>query len=115
MVDLIAGILGQMGHEVEHMTPFEVLNKIQNDHKCEVFPYVGLISENKKVLSELYPEFKDWLTNEKSSKEKRKKRGPGKGSGDWMNMFDDADAKVRGGLSMFDEGDAKVRDELTDS
>ena len=80
------------------LTPFEVLNKIQNEHTCEVFPYVGLISENKKVLSELYDDFKDWLTKDKSNKEQRKQQGPRDAGGDWMNMFDDADAKVRDGL-----------------
>lgn len=80
------------------LTPFEILNKIQNEHSCEVFPYVGLISENKRVLSELYVDFKEWLTNEKSNKEHRKQQGPRDAGGDWMNMFDDADAKVRDGL-----------------
>lgn len=81
------------------LTPFEILNKIQNQHSCEVFPYVGLISENKRVLSELYDDFKDWLNRDKSAKEQRKQQGPRQTGGDWMNIFDDADAAVRDSLS----------------
>jgi len=80
------------------LTPFEVLNKIQNENNCEVFPYVGLISENKKVLSELFDDFKEWMAQEKSNKEQRKQQGPRDAGGDWMNMFDDADAAVRDSL-----------------
>ena len=34
------------------MLSFEAIAKIQKDHDCDLFPYVGLISENKKVLSD---------------------------------------------------------------
>ena len=110
------------------LTPFEVLTQIQTEHKCEVFPYVGLISENKRVLGETFEDFKDWQANEASKKEKTRKRKPSKQGNDWMNIFDDADAKVRGdaggeeggddssigsGLSMFDDADEKVRRELS--
>lgn len=79
------------------LTPFEILNKIQNNLSCEVFPYVGLISENKKVLSELYPDFKDWLAKDKVKREQRRQQ-PREQHSDWMNIFDDADAAVRDSL-----------------
>jgi hypothetical protein len=80
------------------LTPFEILNKIQNNLSCEVFPYVGLISENKKVLSELYPDFKEWLAKDKVKREQRRQQ-PREQHSDWMNIFDDADAAVRDSLT----------------
>lgn len=74
-----------------------VLEKIQRDHKVDVFPYVGLISENKKVLTDLFPEFKDWQVAEAAMREKKRRTAPSaKAQGDWMNIFDSADAAVRG-------------------
>jgi len=36
------------------MLTFEQIHKIQKAHECVLFPYVGLISENKKVLTDLH-------------------------------------------------------------
>lgn len=83
------------------LTPFDVLMKLGRDVKCEVYPYVGLVTENRKVLTDLYPDFKVWnAEQEKRREQMRKTRSdkPGEEGGNWMNMFDSADAKVRDGL-----------------
>jgi hypothetical protein len=82
------------------LTPFEVLMKIQKDHDCDLFPYVGLVSENKKVLGELFKDFTTWAeadqrrreqeaTRKAASKDKTK-------AGDWMSIFDAGDQAIRG-------------------
>ncbi|MCA8942332.1 MAG: hypothetical protein KDB80_07195 [Planctomycetes bacterium] len=82
------------------LTPYEVLVRLQEASKLELFPYVGLISENVRVLGEIYPEYPDWAKQAQARREaeSRKNRAPGSGSGDWMDMFDSADASVRDGL-----------------
>ena len=84
-------------------TSYEVLSKIQKDHGVELFPYVGLISENKKVLQDRFSTFKGWLADAEANREKNRrssseKKGQGKKGDDWMNMFDSADAAVRDSL-----------------
>jgi hypothetical protein len=83
------------------LTPFEVLMRINKEANCEVYPYIGLISENRKVLTERYPEFAAWRDEQEKKRESaRKQRAekPGDPAGDWMNMFDSADQKVRSSL-----------------
>ena len=92
------------------LTPYQTLAPIQKAHQITIYPYVGLISENKKVLGELYPDYKEWV--KKSAKDKEEKatertrsRGSegasdgGGGDGDWMNIFDSADEAVRSSLA----------------
>ena len=66
----------------------------------ELFPYVGLTSENIRVLGEEYTDYSDWAKEEAARKEQAARNAPkgGKGAGDWMDMFDSADASVRDGL-----------------
>ncbi len=83
------------------LTPFEVLMRINKEANCEVYPYIGLISENRKVLSGLYPDFKVWREEQEKMRDaSRKQRAERSGdpAGDWMNMFDSADQKVRSSL-----------------
>lgn len=83
------------------MVPFDTLKAIQTDHNLTIYPYVGLPSENKSVLTAMFPEFKEWAVNaqkELDAKRKKKaKREAGENS-DWTSLFDSADAAVRGSL-----------------
>jgi hypothetical protein len=81
------------------LTPFEALDKIQREHQVTIFPYVGLPSENKTVLSHLFPDFADWYKKFQEELTRKKKqraatKGPG-GGDDWMNLFDSGDAAVK--------------------
>ncbi len=93
------------------LAPFEVLMALRKQTGCDVFPYVGLISENKRVLGEMFSDFFEWTKEEEKRREAaRTKRGPqgSRGAGgseaakgaeaDWMNIFDVADAEVRHSL-----------------
>jgi hypothetical protein len=86
------------------LTPVEALARIRKESKCEVFPYVGLVSENKKVLAKLFPEFADWMKETEKRREQqrlaRAKDEPegGRGAGNWTSIFDSGDAQVRDGL-----------------
>jgi hypothetical protein len=90
------------------MLPFEQLQKIQKEHNCELFPYVGLISENKKVLGELFKDYKDWELGESkrrevaASKRSAKAAAGGGGGGalgsDWMSIFDAGEAAISSGV-----------------
>jgi hypothetical protein len=81
------------------LAPCDVLEAIQREHKVDLFPYVGLISENKQVLQESFEGFKEWQQAEEERREKKRRTAPKqKGDGDWMNIFDNADAAVRGSL-----------------
>jgi hypothetical protein len=68
----------------------ETLDEIQKRTQMEVFPCVGLASENKKVLSELFP-------NRKAAPPKVAKTvAPGRNvSGAWQSLFDVADERVK--------------------
>lgn len=76
---------------------FDEISKIQKDHSCELFPYVGLVSENKKVLGELYKDFPQWLDQEAKRREeatKQRSQAPAKNS-DWMSIFDAGDQAIK--------------------
>ena len=88
------------------MLPFELIQRIQREHQCELFPYVGLITENKKVLGELFKDYKEWEQSESKRREaaatkRAAKAAAGGGSGggaslgtDWMSIFDAGDAAI---------------------
>ncbi len=84
------------------LSPYEVLGKIQRELRCEVFPYVGLISENKKLLGDLFPTFKPWHEQDQKHREimatKRANGGKGDKTGDWMSIFDAGDQAIHQGL-----------------
>ncbi|MBL9080104.1 MAG: hypothetical protein JNL08_21605 [Planctomycetes bacterium] len=83
------------------MLTFEQIMKIQKDHNCDVFPYVGLISENKKVLTDLHKDYPQWVEQEQKRREEdAKKRAAGgkkgaAGAGDWMSIFDAGDQATK--------------------
>jgi hypothetical protein len=83
------------------LTTFDEINRIQREHNCELFPYVGLISENKKVLGDLFKEYPQWVEQEqKRREEEAKKRNQGgaaggKPAGDWMSIFDAGDQATK--------------------
>jgi len=84
------------------LTPYETIRSIQNEHGVMLFPYVGLPSENRTVLTEMFPDFREWSINHQKEVEARRKRKQPKrstGDDDWMSLFDSADAAVRGSLS----------------
>lgn len=92
------------------MLPFELVQRIQREHNCELFPYVGLISENKKVLGELFKDYKEWEQAETKRREtaatkRAAKAAAGGGSSggaslgsDWMSIFDAGDAAIASGV-----------------
>ena len=81
------------------LTPYEHFKKLKTELEVEFFPFVGLISENKKILSDMFKDFKEW--QEEAEREREKKISQDRGSDrgdDWMNIFDTGDAQVRDGL-----------------
>lgn len=83
------------------LTPYDTIKAIQNDHKVLLYPYVGLPSENKTVLAQMFPDFKEWSAQnqkELEARRKRKQKRSGSSDDDWMSLFDSADAAVRGGI-----------------
>ena len=83
------------------LTPYPVLHKIQKQHKVVLFPYVSLISENKKILGELFSEFNDWIQHAAKEKAQRTAERTDKSDeseGDWMNIFDSGEKAVRSSL-----------------
>ena len=83
------------------LTPYDTIKTIQNDHKVLLYPYVGLPSENKTVLAQMFPDFKEWSAHnqkELEARRKRKQKRSGSSDDDWMSLFDSADAAVRGGI-----------------
>lgn len=84
------------------LTPYESLAKLKKEHAVHLFPYVGLISENRKVLGELFDDFADFLKQEERERERVASKVAAKGgqkAGNWMSIFDDGDAQVRDSLS----------------
>lgn len=80
------------------MLSYDEINRIQKDHSCDLFPYVGLISENKKVLGDMHKDYAQWMQEETKRREdlaKRRAAAPGKGPGDWMSIFDAGDAAIQ--------------------
>jgi hypothetical protein len=82
------------------LSTYDQLNKLQRDLKCEIFPYVGLISENKKVLASLFPSFKTWFEQDQKRRENAatKRANTKEKGGDWMSIFDAGDAAIQDNL-----------------
>ena len=75
--------------------------KVQRQFNCELFPYIGLPSENRKVLGELFSEFDGWVKADRIKREKKSAARPAKvdqGPGDWMSIFDAGDDAIKKGL-----------------
>ena len=83
------------------MLSFEAIAKIQKDHDCDLFPYVGLISENKKVLSDLYKDYPEWLAGAAKRREQaasaRANQAVPTSDNDWMSIFDAGDEAIQQG------------------
>ena len=82
------------------MLSYDELAKIQKDHDCDLFPYVGLITENKKVLSDLHKDYPKWLDEQSKKKaaaaSAAKSAAPGGGGdSDWMSIFDAGDEAIQ--------------------
>ncbi|MFO1076583.1 MAG: hypothetical protein U1E73_02535 [Planctomycetota bacterium] len=80
------------------MLPFEQVMKIQKAHNCELFPYVGLVSENKRVLGELHKDYAEWLDQEqkrRASESKKRAQAPNATPSDWMSIFDAGDQAIQ--------------------
>lgn len=77
---------------------FDEISRIQKDHHCELFPYVGLISENRKVLTELHKDYPLWVEQDQKRRaeeaQKRIQTPPSK-AGDWMSIFDAGDQATK--------------------
>ena len=84
------------------MLSFEEIARIQKDHDCDLFPYVGLITENRKVLSELHKDYPQWVDAENKRREsdakRRAARPNAQGTGDWMSIFDAGDQAIQKGM-----------------
>lgn len=85
------------------LTPYQMLQQLQKDYKVFIFPYVGLVSENRKVLGDTFEDFQEWFqraTEQKQAKaaKRAKKAEQPESEGDWMNIFDSGDQAVRSSL-----------------
>jgi cell division ATPase FtsA len=79
------------------MLSFDEINKIQKEHNCELFPYVGLVTENKKVLTDIFKDYPTWVEEEHKRREAetaKRSQAPNK-SGDWMSIFDAGDQATK--------------------
>ena len=83
------------------MLSFEDLAKIQKEHNCDLYPYVGLITENKKVLTDMFKDdYTKWCTEDQARREeeaKKRKAAPKKKQqgDDWMSIFDAGDEAIQ--------------------
>lgn len=79
------------------MLTFDEISRIQKENQCELFPYVGLVSENKKVLTDIFKDYPQWVEQEQKRREDeaKKRQGGGKSGGDWMSIFDAGDQAIQ--------------------
>ncbi|MGC6487788.1 MAG: hypothetical protein ACON4Z_09105 [Planctomycetota bacterium] len=81
------------------MLSFEAIAKIQKESDCDLFPYVGLITENKKVLSDMYKDYPQWLeqqTRQRAEAQSAREAAPAAGGdSDWMSIFDAGDEAIQ--------------------
>lgn len=81
------------------MLSFEAIAKIQKESDCDLFPYVGLITENKKVLSDMYKDYPQWLeqqTRRRAEAQSAREAAPAAGGdSDWMSIFDAGDEAIQ--------------------
>lgn len=80
------------------MLTFEEITRIQKEHKCDLFPYVGLITENKKVITDMHKDYPEWLDLEQKRREeaaKTRSQFSDKKGGDWMSIFDEGEKAIQ--------------------
>ncbi|MBL8728576.1 MAG: hypothetical protein JNM25_09115 [Planctomycetes bacterium] len=82
------------------MLTFDEIMRIQKEHTCDVFPYVGLITENKKVLTDMHKDYPEWLALDQHRREEeaKKRAAGGKKGGDWMSIFDAGEQAIQQGM-----------------
>jgi hypothetical protein len=73
------------------LLPFKVLNQAQNLSRKNIFPLIGLASDNLKVLSQLFPKRQPATTGRKG---KAKADEADDEAGSWENIFDLGDQEV---------------------
>ncbi len=76
------------------LTSYEVLDQIQREYNVDLFPHVGLISENKTVIQEHFSDFHEWQT-EQDKQVAKSKEVEDPNQRDWMNIFDAAEEAVQ--------------------
>lgn len=83
------------------MLSFEQISKIQKAHDCELFPYVGLVSENRRLLGEIHKDYQQWLENSQKEREAKKalREQANTAEGDWMSIFDAGDEAIQQTIS----------------
>ena len=87
------------------LTPADVLAKLRKATGSEIFPYIGLVSENRRVLGELFSNFKEFqekLVKEREAVQAKRdasSKGEGEQGDDWMSIFDSGDEQVRSSLT----------------
>ena len=94
------------------LTPYEILVKIQKEINCDLYPYVGLISENKKVVSTMFPDYNAWAEKEQQRREAEATKqanakkakgaaaaGRGQGGDAWGSIFDAGDQAIQDMIS----------------
>lgn len=113
------------------MLSFDEISRIQKEHNCDLYPYVGLPSENRKVLADMDKTYPQWAEQEQKRREeeaKKRQASPGaKGGGDWMSIFDEGEKAIQvdkkkptpptkaagaappSGMNVFDEGDKAIQ------
>ena len=80
------------------MLSFEDISKIQEEHDCDLFLYVGLITENQKVLTDLHKDYPQWLKKDQQRRVEeatKRKSAPKKEASDWMSIFDAGDEAIQ--------------------
>ncbi len=94
------------------LTTSDKLFALESEFGLKIYPYVGLISENKKVFQDEFPEFKEWYANFEVERENRAKarladpsadEASMQGEGGWTNLFDTADQAVQRSINKTQE------------
>jgi len=76
------------------LTPFEQIDRLQKTLEIEIFPYVGLVSENRKLLKEQFAAFTAWHEDQQKKREVRRGQPKKNTPGDWASIFDTGDQAV---------------------
>ena len=79
------------------MLSFERIAKIQKIEDCNIFPYVGLVSENRRILGEMHTDYGMWVeeAQRKRAQKARKKAKTENQETDWMSIFDAGDQAIQ--------------------
>jgi len=85
------------------LTPFDTIVRLQREHKIEIYPYVGLFTENRTVLAQLFEDFPAWIKEEELRRERAASvAGANQEAADpvaWTDIFDAGDQAIKKGLN----------------